>query len=371
MLLQTKTINFLHTSFWLVFKTIKAIIVSVSLIEGGFVKKSFYIGLISTTILFSQDNGSFGQGYAIGTTPLKMGGYISTEASKSKFSDSYGLEDVAIMAYGDLSSKLSVMVEVEAAGFYTKSFGQNKKETFNTDFAIERAYVDYHLGDETKIRLGKYNTPAGYWNAMPINVLRQTTSSPWLVQNVFPKFVTGVMLDTLLPWDEESWEMRLFAQNTPDIDKRYINIQTDKFIGGEVRKLFSQNLSMGLAGGEFRNGLDPNEKYRYHTLSAKYKTSNYELLAEWAKSFDSYKTQSNTNGHKDASYIQGSYKVFGHNTIVLRNEFYHDTHTNDKGAINTIGWNYKPHPAVSVKGEYQFHTTTNKDQALFSLSVLF
>jgi len=323
------------------------------------------------SLFASEENYTLGQGYDIKNTPMKIGGYISAESYKEKASSSYSMEDIALLVYGDLTPRISVMLELEAAGFYNRSYGIGNSESFNPDFAVERGYVDYMVNDSINLRVGKFNTPAGFWNAMPINILRQTTSNPWLAMNIFPRFTTGTMLNGLI--DDDTYEYAVFIQKTPDLDKRYKNIDASDFVGGELKRSFSEHLVIGIAGGEFKNAGDSNEICRYFNLSGRYRNGGLEILSEWAKSFDLYRDAAFPigNGHKDASYIQAAYRIVDKNYAIFRNEFYHDSQTKDKGTINTIGWNYKPRPAISLKAEYQFNSNTDRNSAIMSLSVLF
>ena len=139
---------------------------------------------------------------------LRVGSYISTKYKASKKSDEIGLDDIAILGYGNLTPKFSYLLELEATTFYTKNL-DTRESDFNTHFHIERAYFDYKFSDYLKFRVRKFITPIGYWNLVPINVLRDTTSSPLYGYRIFPKFTTGVKLYGFL---NDDIEYNLFIQ---------------------------------------------------------------------------------------------------------------------------------------------------------------
>ena len=138
----------------------------------------------------------FGHGYALHDS-LTAGGYISTEFESNTQSDTFTVDDVAVMAYGNVGSNFSYLAEMEAVGFYHKNF-DNGSEGGSQKFHIERLYGDVWLSDAFNFRFGKQITPIGYWNLEPINVLRDTTSNPLYSKLLFPKFLTGIDMNGYL-----------------------------------------------------------------------------------------------------------------------------------------------------------------------------
>ena len=88
----------------------------------------------------------------------------------------------------------------------------------DTNLYIERLYVDYTLNENYMIRVGKFNSPIGYWNLVPINVLRDTSSHPITSDILFPEFTTGA-LATFSHYDTGEIKVDVTLQNNTDLDE--------------------------------------------------------------------------------------------------------------------------------------------------------
>jgi len=103
-----------------------------------------------------------GLGYRLGPA-ITLGGYFSTEFSTGEDKQSFTLDDVAILAYGNISPRFSFLAELESVNFYQIDFENNTTDS-NPSPAIERLYGDYKFSDQVSVRFGKQITPIGYWN---------------------------------------------------------------------------------------------------------------------------------------------------------------------------------------------------------------
>lgn len=318
------------------------------------------------TLLFAESY-ELGHGYKIDDA-LNLGAYFSLDYSKGKNIDKAQLSDVAVLAYGTLPANFSYLVELEAAPFYVKDFQNDTSQTNSTPHR-ERMYLDYATSDMFNFRVGKLITPIGYWNLEPINVLRDTTSNPLYSYRMFPKFVTG--LDTYGYADEDTRvQYHLFLQATEDIDKDYINIRNDFFVGGSLGYEVTDELDVGASLGYY-------ETYEKKEVSlvegnAKYESYPFEVQTEWAYTAI-HNNVLNANAFQIGGYLQGMYSFNPQNALVSRYEYFQDTQvaTKSKNHIGIIGYSYRPVYAVSIKGEYQFNSDSSLNKAIISLSVLF
>jgi hypothetical protein len=71
--------------------------------------------VILTSSVYAQGY-EFGHGYTLHDS-LTAGGYISTEFESNAQSDTFTVDDVALMAYGNIGSNFSYLAEIEAVGF--------------------------------------------------------------------------------------------------------------------------------------------------------------------------------------------------------------------------------------------------------------
>ncbi len=329
--------------------------------------KYFFLFILLFTSYLFADKYELGHGYRVNNT-LNMGAYFSLDYTNGKSIDRLRLDDMALLAYGNLPSNFSYLSEFEAAPFYIRDYKNGTSQTNSTPHR-ERMYLNYSSSDRLNFRLGKFITPIGYWNLEPINVLRDTDSNPLYSLTMFPKFVTGAQMYGYLD-EDELIKYHLFAQATDDIDKNYINIQNDFFLGASLGVDISDEINIGSAVGYY----ETYAKKDVSLLEANAKYDNYPFLlqTEWAYT----SIQNNllySKAYQVGGYVQGMYNLNPENALVGRYEYFKDTQKNvmSKNHIAIIGYSYRPLYAVSIKGEYQFNSDAYLNQAIISLSVLF
>lgn len=329
--------------------------------------KYFFIFIVFFTSWLFADEYKLGHGYKVDNA-LNMGAYFSVDYTNGKSIDRFRLDDMAVLAYGNLPSNFSYLAEFEAAPFYVKDYKQGTSQT-NTTPHKERMYLNYFYSDMFNFRLGKFITPIGYWNLEPINVLRDTSSNPLYSEKMFPKFVTGVETYGYLDEDEQI-QYHFFLQSTDDIDKNYINIQNDFFLGASLGYEVSDEIEVGNSVGYY----ETYERKDVSFVEANAKYENYPFLVqtEWAYT----NVQNNvlhSNAYQIGGYLQGMYNLNPKNALVSRYEYFKDTQKNvmSKNHIYVIGYSYRPFYAVSIKGEYQFNSDSYLNKAIISFSVLF
>jgi len=321
----------------------------------------FSIALLSFA---HADNYELGHGYKVNDT-INVGGYFSTEFESNRQNESFTLDDVAVMAYGEINPMFSYLAEAEAVGFYHKNFTDGT-EVGDQKFHIERLYGDMWMSDDFNIRFGKMITPIGYWNMEPINVLRDTTSNPLYSKLLFPKFLTGIDINGYIP-KTEGMRYHLFGQNNRDLDEEYINIPNTHFFGLSVEKELSMDWHSGGSIGEFIT--KTSQRTRFFEANLKYDDNQWQIMTEALISKSEY-----ADGQDDyalSGYAQAMYHFTPEQALIGRYEYFNDHHTDYKDNIAILGYSYRPLYPVSLKGEYQWHSLHDENRALFSLSVLF
>jgi hypothetical protein len=310
-----------------------------------------------------QQDYQLGLGYKI-SDALTIGGYFSTEYEKSDAEDTFVLDDLAFLAYGNISN-FSYLVELESVNFYVADF-ENDTEEWNRTPAVERLYGDYSFSDYLSVRFGKQITPIGYWNLQPINVLRETTSNPEFSRRMFPKFLTGVDMYGYSPIGE-NLTYHFYLQFTEDLDDEYINIAIDRHVGMSLDKELANDWFLGGSVGEFVEIDDT--KTDYVQLNAKKYAGRFQLQAEAVQNF--HDLPDGSSDHSTAGYIQGEYHFSPKHALVSRYEYIRDQRINEKKHIGILGYSYRPRFPISLKAEYQWHSDSNDNQLLTSFSVLF
>lgn len=318
---------------------------------------------ILSIFVFSHAEYELGNGVQVDSMPLYLGGYFSLNYENKANQKKYTLEDVALLGYGNYD-KLSYMAEFEFHDLYAQSSIGNKSIIKrDTQIHTERLYCDYDFNENYSLRAGRYNSSIGYWNLLPINVLRPTTSNPKST-DIFPQFTNGIDL-TYTTYNDSTFKLDLMLQNNNDIDPTYNNYNVDKLYGlGVVYE--KEKFSAKFNAGYFHDINYSNENLSYFLLSAKYDTDDYEISSEIGRQDSDKKTSVPYTG-----YVQGLYRFTPKHTGIVRLESYDNRVQNMRDSFAVFGYTYRPSYPIAIKSEYQVHTLHNENQFLFSISVLF
>ncbi|MDD2265823.1 hypothetical protein [Sulfuricurvum sp.] len=322
------------------------------------------ISLLGLIFTLHAEPYQLGHGVSVNDA-MNIGGYFSSELDSNHQNDSFTLDDVAVMAYGDINPMFSYLAEFEAVGFYHKNFNDGSEES-HKKFHAERVYGDLWMSDTVNLRFGKQITPIGYWNLEPINVLRDTTSNPLYSMLLFPKFLTGVDFNGYVP-QTQGVRYHLFGQNNRDLDEEYINIPNTHFFGLALENEISMDWSNDGSIGEYIT--NTNQRTRFIQAGTKYDDARWQILAEGLIAKSAYPDQ--TESSALSGYAQAMYRYTPEHAVISRYEYFNDHHTDYKDNIFILGYSYRPWYPVSLKGEYQWHSQNDENRALFSLSVLF
>jgi len=325
-----------------------------------------FLSLFSLTLLSLVHAADYELGHGVRINDaINVGGYFSAELESNQHNDTFTLDDVAVLAYGDINPMISYLAEFESIGFYHKNFTDGTKDE-NHKFHIERLYGDLWMSDDFNIRFGKQITPIGYWNMEPINVLRDTTSSPLYSKFLFPKFLTGIDINGYVP-QTQGLKYHLFAQNNHDMDEEYINIPNTHFFGFALDQEISMDWNTGGSIGEYiaKTG----QRTRFIQGNFKYDDTRWQVLTEALVAKSEYGDRQ--DDYTYSGYTQTMYRYTPEHALIGRYEYYNDHHTDYEDHILTLGYSYRPLYPISLKGEYQWHSQNDENRALFSLSVLF
>jgi len=334
-------------------------------------KKTVLFLMLVSVLLFSKEY-KLGEGYQLGKTPLYVGGYFSLDYANYSKGDlqQASLNDMALLSYGSYS-KFAYMAEMEFKNYYVKTYDNGKKTTTkDTKLYAERLYVDYNINENFLTRVGKYNSNVGYWNLTPINVLRDTTSSPATARIIFPKYTTGADLSYHF-FNASELALNITLQNNNSLDEEYNNFYIKKHFGMGLEYRYD-NFSVKINGGYFHKK-DHTQAYvdnYYGYLSFLYNNDTLKLMGGLGHRDDNKK-----DAVKLSTYLQATYEIASHHYPVIRLEHYNaqinveNNVTKDSSVI--FGYTYRPIYPVALKVEYQVHSNKILDRFLASFSVMF
>lgn len=327
-------------------------------------KKQLLSTLLLFTTLFAQESYELGEGLQIADLPVYIGGYISLDYRHQKDENSYRFDDIAFLSYGNFD-KFSYMAELEFKDFYHYTTSdEGVKIERDQHLYAERVYANYQIDDTQYLQAGKYNAPIGFWNILPINVLRDTTSNPITNEILYPKYVTGLGYN-YTTFSEGIINFNILLQNNRSIDNDYNNYHIDRYYALGASYEYDL-LSVKMDIGYFHQSGTIKDDNGYLLLSSKYENDDFKIMSEIGSQYSKL-----TKDYSYAAYLQGLYHFSEKHAGITRFEFNQNSQQlkNDKSAI--LAYTYRPIYPVALKSEYQFHTNHNENRFVFSLSVLF
>jgi hypothetical protein len=333
-----------------------------------------------------EESYRLGQGLQIAQMPLYLGGYFSLEYLYSDDANhAFKVDDIALSLYGSYQN-FSYMAEFEAKDIYTNIKGDEHGVPASDHFHIERLYLSYTFDEYLEMRVGKFNSSIGFWNLVPINVLRDTTSNPMLRRLLFPNFTSGIEV-RYREGGDRTGGIDVMLQEGEDIDSLindeiYNNFETKRHYGiGVLFEAF--DISYRLNAGYFEKSAPPQkfapphereffkkgvpQEYVYFLGGFEYQGSDFKLLGELG-------TQYSSEGRHTLPYIgylQYSYQPIEKHELVLRAESYKSDREKFEDSFLVFGYTYRPLAPVALKAEYQWNSVEERNRFLFSLSVLF
>lgn len=316
--------------------------------------------VLTCTFLHAEEY-TFGDGLQIGDSPMIVGGYISSMYEQNKHSHYVDINDVALLAYGEYEH-FDFLAEFETAHLYKKQSGDHPDESSSTTIHTERFFGDYYFNDNERLRLGKFNSDIGFWNQMPINVLRDTSSSPHLVNDFFPKLTTGINYETHQLSGTVN-RISLTLQNNNDLDIGYNNLNADRHYAFAC-DIAEQETLWRFGGGYFR--YQPIQESIYLLGALKIEKKTWDFLLESVLRRDTRKDELSYD-----IYAQGVWHLVAKHDAILRAEVEKAPVTQLHDGSIVLGYTYRPLNNVALKGEYDIHQENGLNRWLFSFSVLF
>ncbi len=310
--------------------------------------------LLLSCITFSlKADDAMAYGWKIPGTPLFLGGHISSNYDDDAHEEKKLIfDDIALLFYANFD-RVSLLGEIEASDV--------PLDHITLAIHIERLQLDWYLDDDTTLTTGKFNSDIGFWNQVPINILQDTTTYPNILEHIFPKLTTGLMIAHT--FDESDCGLSITFQHNNDFDKHYNNIVTDRHYALAFKKN-TDYFIWRLNGGYYRTP-DAKEFY-YGGIGARRETGHYTLTGEL------FTRQGNR--HRNIpydGYCQLTWHMMHRHDLAFRTEYYRDEALKVRENISLAGYTYRPIPAVALKAELVRHTQLPKNRLVLSVSAMF
>ncbi len=323
----------------------------------------------STVCADTSGNGyRLGHGYRLDQLGLVFGGYASIEYNTLKNRRSkLNFDDASLFVSWKINPWLQFFTELEFEDAVTVE--GNSIDTDDSNFSVERLYLDFIVSEPAILRLGKFLTPVGYWNEIHAAPLVWTTSRPLVTEQPFAKHATGAMLYGTVPVADFDLDYVVFADDSDDLDPKKVDMVFKNAFGGRLRFFFSDYTSVGFSYINFR--LDQSQDdgdFNLLGLDFNFRHNQFELTSELTYRF------SDKTSEQKALYLQAVAPLGKGFFAVGRYEYFDDDRSRPDVHLGIAGLAYRPIPGLILKAEYRFGQR-NEDIApsgfLTSISVLF
>ena len=309
--------------------------------------------ILLSSSLYATETESYG--WDVPNTPINIGGYLDMSYDKKR-EDKFLFNDIA-MIFSANQNRFDLLGEVELSHI---SLNGQSNSSSDIDLNVERLQLTYAVSDEQSLRVGRFNSDIGYWNQAPIAILQDTTTTPHIVGNFFPKATTGVLFNQNI---NENNSFSVTFQDNNDIahQDNIIEVNRHKALAYYGVK---DDLSWRFSLGRYQES--NHKKSTYMGMGSEYDGEDFSILAELFIQDTELSDEKPYSG-----YVQSTWHFKEEQDAVLRFESYKDNALDIEENIYLLGYVYRPTSNIALKGEYVYHTKLPLNRFVYSFSVLF
>jgi hypothetical protein len=324
-----------------------------------------------------------GQGLTFPQKGLRIGGYTSIHYSDLEHqAATLSVQDLSLFLTKEFGARWSLFSEMEIGD--ALSITADDTSTRDADFDIERLYIDYHVYQGVTLRVGKFLTPVGQWNLIHADPLVWTVSRPLSTSAAFSRHATGAMMYGIIPVLENDLDYWLFVDNSDLLDpaerkehpfsadaaSSAVQNNFERATGARLLyHMLGDQLSVGASYLSFELQ-DPQQRFQLSGLDFSWSSRYADLSGEAI-----YRSAEETNTPDEhGGYLQAVIPLPQHLYLVGRHEKYKAALLPETTTINTVGFNYRPQPAIAFKFEHRSgsnNTLVAPDGWLASFGILF
>lgn len=275
---------------------------------------------------------------------FRLGGYSSATISVPHTGSTEArVDEVSLMLSWENDGRFKFFSELELE----RPVAWNEDERFNsknTYFDLERFYLDYNLSEKINLRAGRFLTPAGRWNLLHAPPLVWTTTRPLATSQLFPIAVNGLMLYGEAPYHHQTFEYSFFVEALKDQIRDNGETIFKNVAGAHFS--FNNPVNLGLTLATFTEDTPTAPDYRMIGLDFLTHIKGWELSGEGFQRF----TKSGNDGGSGA-YLQSAAPLGSNWYWLTRIESYHRPH-DISGERWVMGLTKRITPTQLLKMEY-------------------
>jgi hypothetical protein len=314
-----------------------------------------------------------GQGVALGSSGVSIGGYASAQwQSLDRDDRAASLSHASLFVWSELGSHAKFLAELDNQDNHP---GQRERERDGGRFtSVERVYLDYIFSDTLTLRAGKFLTPIGRWNLIHADPLVWTTSRPMLTHDLFPDNVTGWMAMGIANVDGHAVEYNVYRSAGGDVRRDPAQDAFDDAYGARVMLPVSDTLQLGMSVARFDQARPAfadtgGATERLLGLDFLWFVRDCELSGEWLRRGSSQGPAHAARG----GFVQAAVPLAGAVSAVTRIEAIRNPLQPEQRRRAVLGLHFRASRALALKieGVRDFNRNGTAGGVLASLSVLF
>ncbi len=311
------------------------------------------LSMVSLPTAVADDTGStyhLGNGYPVGETGFRLGGYASAQMGAPRAAPKYfDVSDLSLFLTWDNGSRLRFFSELEVGDAF-RAKGHQALGTQDAHFEFERGYFDALVNNHLTVRIGKFLTPIGQWNVIHAAPLVWTSSRPVATENLFSTHASGLMLHGSVPLAKRQLEYSVYGDVSDNIDPHRSQGPFENAIGAHLRYFLDDSLQLGASFSDFALNEPSPARYFLSGFDVAWSYQKFELSGEIVYRASGHAYTKNTW----QGFLQSAIPtpLDPHWFVIGRYEFF-DQLKDKTGQVGLLGLAYRPLPPVIWKLEYR------------------
>lgn len=303
---------------------------------------------------------TLGQGLYFPQQGLRIGGYADLHFYDVKRQPAtYSFRDISLFVTKDFGARWQAFTELDVGDALDIS-GRHSNAR-DSEFNVERAYVDYHAGQAINFRFGKFLTPVGEWNLVHADPLTWTVSRPLTTSAAFARHAAGAMMYGTTPVQDDDLDYWLYVDDSANLhigqdqDHAYSSFGADRSQRNNFRHALGARVLYHLLGDRLGIGLSwldyelqqPRQQYRLAGVDFSWTGRWLQMTGEAIRRSGGPPGQPAERG----GFLEVEVPLRPRLYAVGRYERYRSSAPAQISTLRTVGLNYRPVPGIVLKLE--------------------
>ncbi|MCH6257570.1 hypothetical protein MLD52_13495 [Puniceicoccaceae bacterium K14] len=284
-------------------------------------------------------------------------GFVYSDDSRDSTNSGFDAHPLYLYSEAHPAERWDVFAEIEIEHIF-----QSNSSGTKGDLKVERLYLQHELADSSKIRMGKFFLPFGYWYNLHWHFLTETLSRPISFNNSYvPKQQVGIEYMNTLTVNDIGIKYFAWLADGPDLFATNKRTESDFSFGAAIfaEKQISSEAKLG-ATLAFHQQKEDFDTQRNAVLGMDFTNKRLELRSEY------YYHQREIDQDLESGYISLKLKTSDTFGFVFRHDFGDDRKTSGETldastTSNSFGFMWRPQPHLLFKSEFRINDFKSED----------